>query len=88
MKRHMKLRETVDWVRKEGSLGYLFDRRLGTLFGLNSSSAVALEALAAGADELGIVEALVRRCGATELAARDDAAAFLETLMERDLVEL
>ncbi len=84
----MKLRESVDWIRDGQEPGYLFDRRLGAIFGLNATSAVVLEQLAEGADEELLVAALREQCAASELAARDDVAAFLKTLMEKDLVEL
>lgn len=83
----MKCFDHVRWVRGDATTGYLFDARLGSVIALNESSAVILEALADGADEEAVVQALIERCGAGELAARDDASAFLGTLMELRLVQ-
>jgi hypothetical protein len=81
----MKLREHISWERSGDGPGFLFNRRLGEVFGLNASSAVLLEALMEGAEEEDLVQALIERCGAQELTARGDVAAFMLSLTEKDL---
>ena len=84
----MKLRSEVQWQREGERPGFLFDPRLGGLFGLNDTSCVVLEGLARGLDEETLVREIQETFDVPELTARVDLSAFLNLLMEHDLVSL
>jgi hypothetical protein len=83
----MKLREEIRWEREGDEPGYLFDPRQGGVFGLNPTSALVLEGLARELDEEHLAAEMMANFEVGEVAARTDLSAFLDLLMEHDLVE-
>jgi hypothetical protein len=82
----MRLVGDIDWREIDGEVVVL-DRRQGKYLAVNPSGAVLWPALVEGATEETLIERLVNRYRIDRERARHDVGAFLDWLVDRELLD-